>query len=380
MFRKLLMIVVLCWLTACGQLASVTPFAATLPVANAMKPTNAAAVMTAVPTAHPVASRTSTLPPTLTFTPTQTSTPTLTPTKTLTPTDTLTPTITSTPVPIASATSTDPADDPNNTPVPTWTPPPPDPSVQIDDHYRFRRPISDSGVNYVARTYPYGGTAGHSLQVHHGVDMENTRGTPILAAADGVVFYAGDDLTTMFGPQNNYYGNLVVIQHAFTTADGQTVYSLYGHMDRVEVHTGQAVEQGDEIGVVGGSGVALGPHLHFEVRVGDAHSFAATRNPELWIYPYQTFATLAGRVVDANGAPLYDVTLQVKSTNITRYAVTYADNSVNADSVFNENFVLGDLPANYYEVTVSDNGRLRFQKIVYMYPNRTTWIDVQLKP
>ena len=60
-----------------------------------------------------------------------------------------------------------------------------DPAVQIADHYHFRRPISDSGVNYVARTYPYGGTSGGSLQVHHGVDMENPRGTPILAAAAG---------------------------------------------------------------------------------------------------------------------------------------------------------------------------------------------------
>jgi murein DD-endopeptidase MepM/ murein hydrolase activator NlpD len=252
--------------------------------------------------------------------------------------------------------------------------------VQLADHYRFRRPISDSGVNYVARTYPYGGTAGGSLQVHHGVDMENPRGTPIFAAADGTVFFAGSDLGTLFGPQNNYYGNLVVIQHAFTDAGGQAVFSLYGHMDRVDVTAGQVVTQGDTIGAVGGTGVAFGSHLHFEVRVGDPHSFSATRNPELWIYPYQGYGTLAGRVTDANGTPLYDVTLQVKSTNITRYTFSYADTSVNPDTTFNENFVLGDLPANYYEVAVNDNGRVRFQKIIYVYPNRTTWIDVQLRP
>jgi hypothetical protein len=74
------------------------------------------------------------------------------------------------------------------------------------------------------------------------------------------------------------------------------------------------------------------------------------------------------------------VTLQVRSTDITRYAFSYADNSVNGDTVFKENFVLGDLPANYYEVAVNDNGRVRFQKIIYVYPNRTTWIDVQLRP
>ena len=53
------------------------------------------------------------------------------------------------------------------------------------------------------------------------------------------MFYAGDDLTTRFGPQNNYYGNLVVIQHNFLSPDGQPVYTLYGHMDQVLVQAGQ---------------------------------------------------------------------------------------------------------------------------------------------
>lgn len=266
----------------------------------------------------------------------------------------------------------------NATAGPTWTPPPADPAVQIDDHYHFTRPISPDGTNWVARTYPYGGTSGGRLQVHLGVDMENPRGTPVLAAGDGVVFYAGDDLSSQFGPQTNYYGNLVVIQHSISDATAQPVFTLYGHMHRVDVQTGQVVKQGQTLGIVGDSGVAFGPHLHFEVRVGNASDWRSTRNPELWIYPYRTFGTLVGRVTDANGALLYDVTLQVKSTDITRYAFSYHDTSVNSDPVFNENFVLGDLPANYYEVSVNENGRVRFRKIVYVYPNRSTWIDVQL--
>jgi len=374
MYRKLSLVFLLL-LAGCQQ-PSATPFAATLPPTKAV---GVGVVSTAVPTANPVASRTPTLPPTVTFTPSHTPTLTYTPTVTLTPTDTLTPTTTFTPVPIASATPTDPADDPNNTPIPTWTPPPADASVQIPDHYIFRRPISDDGRNYVARTYPYGNTSGGRLQVHLGVDMENPSGTPILAAGDGVVFYAGSDAGTQFGPSTNYYGNVVVIQHG-TAPDGQPVYTLYGHMQRTDVQNGQMVKAGDQIGQVGATGVAFGPHLHFEVRVGDAYNYRNTRNPELWVYPYRTFGTLVGRVTDANGTPLYDVTLQVKSTDISRYAFSYADTSVNSDSAFNENFVLGDLPANYYEVAVSDNGRIRFQKIVYVYPNRSTWIDVQLKP
>lgn len=368
-------------LSACSPTA-MTPFAATIPAADA---TTIVQVMTSVPTANPVASRTPTLPPTASYTPSSTPTATFTATNTLPvtntrpATNTQRPNATSISAPIASATPTNPADDPNNTPAPSWTPPPPDPAVQIEDHYRFRRPISDEGVNYVARTYTYGGTSGGRLQVHHGVDMENPRGTPILAAGDGVVFYAGNDSSTVFGPQTNYYGSLVVIEHPGKSPEGQSVYTLYGHMQRVDVQAGQSVNQGDQIGTVGDSGVAFGPHLHFEVRVGDAYSFSATRNPELWIFPYQGFGTMAGRVTDAVGTPLYDVTLQVKSATITRYAFSYADDTVNPDPAFNENFILGDLPANYYEVSVNDNGRVRFQKIIYVYPNRTTWIDVQLR-
>lgn len=364
------LIVVFVLLTAACQAKPQTPFAATVPPAR--NSPASAQLSTPVPTAHPVASRTATLPPTATFT------PSLTPSITRTPTKTLTPTITPTSSPIASPTSTDPASDPNNTPAPTWTPPPPDPAAQIDDHYALSRPIDEGGTNWVDRTYPYGGTSGGQLQVHHGVDLANPRGTPILAAADGEVVYAGNDDSTVFGPQNRYYGNLVVIRHHFTTAAGQPVFTLYGHMERVDVQIGETVTQGTEIGIVGGTGVALGPHLHFEVRSGDPYSFDATLNPELWIYPFRDFGTLAGRVTDASGSLLYDVTLRVESTNATRYAFTYADDSVNPDPVFGENFTVGDLPANYYQVTVSENGRVRFQKIVYVYPNRTTWIDVEL--
>lgn len=356
-----------------------TPFAVTVgPAEAAASPALVAQVSTAVPTAHVAPSRTPTLPPTATFTPTLTATPTQTPTHTHTPTETAIPTETNTPAPIASPTPTDPADDPNRTAVPTWTPPPPDASSEISDHYRLRRPIADGATNWIDRTYPYGGTSGGRLQIHSGVEFVNPRGTPVLAAADGTVVFAGSDTQTVLGPRPDYYGNVIVIQHNFTSPEGQPVYTLYGHLDRVEAEAGQPVRQGDPIGRVGDSGIAFGPHLHFEVRVGDYMSFSTTRNPELWIFPYRGYGTLAGRVTDASGSLLYEVTLTVKSTDIQRYTFSYAGQPANSDPVFGENFTLGDLPANYYEVTVSENGRVRFQRIVYVFPNRTTWIDVQL--
>jgi murein DD-endopeptidase MepM/ murein hydrolase activator NlpD len=357
-------------LAACQPKQHSTPFAMT--IAPTQIPNAAAQGVTAVPTADM-----STLTPTPTPTPTVTDTPTSTPTPTRTPT--LTPSATFTPSETLVI-GTLPTDDVAATEAPpTWTPPPDNPSVWIEDHYRLYRPISDSGVNWADRTYPYGGTSGGRLQVHHGIDLANPLGTPILAAADGTVVYAGNDLTTQFGPQTNYYGNLVVIQHNFMSPEGQPVFTLYGHMDRVEVETGQQVARGTEIGKVGGTGVAFGAHLHFEVRVGNMYDFGATRNPELWIFPFFRFGTLAGRVTDATGNILREATVQVRSTDIQRYAFTYADESVNSDPAFGENFALGDLPANYYEVSVTDNGRVRFRQTIYVYPDRTTWIDVQLK-
>ncbi|MBE2183420.1 MAG: peptidoglycan DD-metalloendopeptidase family protein [Anaerolineae bacterium] len=264
----------------------------------------------------------------------------------------------------------------------TWTPPGGDPSTQIADHYYMSRPIGSSDVNYVAWTYPYGGTAGGRLQVHHGVDLVNNTGTPVLAAADGVVIYAGDDLSTLFGPYNNYYGNMIVIQHSFMDASGSAVFTLYGHLNQIEIATGEGVTAGQRIATVGGTGIAQGPHLHFEVRVGNPYDFGATRNPALWIYPYNTFGTLAGTVTDASGALLYDVSIIVApsggSTGVTRYAFSYKDNTVNGDSVFGENWVLGDIPAGYYTVTVSNNGVVLFRDTVYVQPNRSTWVDITL--
>lgn len=252
--------------------------------------------------------------------------------------------------------------------------------MQIADHYVLGRPISSDHTNWVSRTYPYGGTNGGRLQVHHGVDIGNPAGVPILAAADGMVVYAGDDLTIQFGSMYDYYGKLVVLEHDFRTPEGEPLFTLYGHMLNPTVKAGQVVREGDVIGIVGGTGVALGPHLHFEVRVGSPYSFDATRNPELWLRPFPQLGTLAGRVTDAEGQPVYGATLTVASGAISRYAFSYGDDSVNGDPAFGENFTLGDLPADYYTVTVTDSGRVRYQRLIYVYPNRTTWLDVQLSP
>ena len=87
---------------------------------------------------------------------------------------------------------------------------------------------------------------------HPGIDIAPGYGTPIEAAKDGVVAFAG----WMSG-----YGNFVIIDHGggFATA--------YGHQSRLAVSDGQVVSAGQVIGYVGSTGFSTGPHLHFEIRV-----------------------------------------------------------------------------------------------------------------
>jgi murein DD-endopeptidase MepM/ murein hydrolase activator NlpD len=90
---------------------------------------------------------------------------------------------------------------------------------------------------------------------HTGIDYPAPMGTPVAAAGDGTVVSAG----AVAG-----YGKLVVLAH------GSGVTSWYGHLSRILVSPGQRVARGATVGLVGATGDATGPHLHFEVRVRDA--------------------------------------------------------------------------------------------------------------
>ncbi|WP_392426048.1 M23 family metallopeptidase [Barrientosiimonas humi] len=106
---------------------------------------------------------------------------------------------------------------------------------------------------------------------HTGTDFAAADGTPILAAADGMV--------TVAGPVGGY-GNLIVIEHQI---DGATVVTAYGHMwdAGIHVHVGDRVTAGQHIGDVGSSGNSTGPHLHFEVRPGGTNGKAI--DPAKWL-------------------------------------------------------------------------------------------------
>jgi len=267
-----------------------------------------------------------------------------------TPTTTTTSTATASPSPTATPR-------PTRTPQPTRTPSPTPTGLPVlgtpraEDHYWFARPIAEDGNDFVSHFYPYGSTAGGRYQVHHGVEFENPTGTPVLAVAPGRVIVAGTDRETVYGLFPDFYGKLVVIRHDRTWR-GQAVFTLYGHLSRVRVTVGQRVKTGQIIGEVGETGIALGPHLHFEVRVGE-NTYAATRNPELWLRPHPRRGTLVGQVVDEAGQPLPGVLVSLyDATGEWRRETETYGLGVNPDEGWQENFVFGDLPAGRYTVQV----------------------------
>ena len=100
---------------------------------------------------------------------------------------------------------------------------------------------------------------------HKGLDIANSMGTPIRAAASGTVTYAQYN--------SGGYGNLVIISH------GNGVQTYYGHCSKLYVKVGQSVQAGDTIAAVGSTGNSTGNHLHFEIRLNDKQV-----NPQNYLY------------------------------------------------------------------------------------------------
>jgi hypothetical protein len=92
----------------------------------------------------------------------------------------------------------------------------------------------------------------HNAKFHRGSDVRAPHGTPIDAAGNGLVIFAG---------RQNGYGNVVYIDH------GGGLVTRYGHMQKIVTSKGASVSAGQQIGMVGSTGRATGPHLHFEVRL-----------------------------------------------------------------------------------------------------------------
>lgn len=122
----------------------------------------------------------------------------------------------------------------------------------------LRNPIDFTRISSrfsTARRHP---VLNSTVRAHKGTDYAAPTGTPIKAAGDGKIIFAG---------RQGGYGNTVILQH------GAKYQTLYAHMSRFNrnTKTGRYVKQGQIIGYVGMTGLATGPHLHYEFRVNGVH-------------------------------------------------------------------------------------------------------------
>lgn len=122
-------------------------------------------------------------------------------------------------------------------------------NTKVESGY-YMRPVS--GIV----TSPYGSRKGG---FHYGIDIGNKRGTPVKAAASGVVVKVVTGCKEGNSSCGGRYGNYIAIQHANGTK------TIYAHLNSVGVSYGEKVSQGETIGGLGNTGRSTGPHLHFEI-------------------------------------------------------------------------------------------------------------------
>ena len=210
--------------------------------------------------------------------------------------------------------------------------------LRQEDHYWFDRPIPSTYVNWIDPDYRYGGDYFNEFQPHNGVDIPAKAKTPVVASADGVINWTGYGLFGHFENKNDPYGMAVSIRHDFGYLN-QPVFTVYAHLSQIDVKMGQRIKAGEQIGLVGSTGKTTGPHLHFEVRIGE-DSFYNSRNPELWLVPPVGYGILAGRIELVDSWPMveYPFTLRRDGTYQEWKMNTYVGNVTHPDDIYQENF------------------------------------------
>ena len=269
-----------------------------------------------------------------------------------------------------------------------WQPPPLIPPYSRDpfgrDHYWLRRPIDSDANNSVLSWYSYGSDGPNQenpWRVHHGIDMPNPIGETVRAAGSGTVVWSADgrQADVPIFQNSPSYGNVVVIEHDFGYR-GQPIFTLYAHMSAAFVQVGQEVVAGEVIGLVGDSGRTSGSHVHFEVRMGE-NKYRATYNPVLWMVPYVGHGVIAGRIVDDNGDWIQDADITIRNrANLTQatttsYIMLDTGFDVNPDPVWQENFVVADVPVGRYDVIATINGE-RVIRQVTVVEGTTAWVEL----
>lgn len=147
-------------------------------------------------------------------------------------------------------------------------PPPPHPVPVLSTQFRLAWPVVNPHITQGFGPSPFliEPPYGQYRHFHTGLDLADRLGTPILAAAGGVV--------SVSGTNPGGYGNYVIVVHAEGYA------TLYGHLLTSLVREGEVVTQGQRIALIGSTGLSTGPHVHFELRVK-----GQPKDPSLFLPP-----------------------------------------------------------------------------------------------
>ncbi len=269
-------------------------------------------------------------------------------------------------------------------------------TAQATTHYWLQRPLRPATSCIAAAFYPYGTNGLGTYLVHHGADFPGEIGRPVYAAGPGTIVVAGDDQHHVYGGFTDFYGNLVV-EEMDRRYENQTVYVLYGHLSRVLVSVGQRIDDGeqvgqhvdergqagqfldeeDPVGEVGMAGIAMGPHLHMEVRVG-ADRYDATRNPEFWLQLLPGRGSLVGRLLTEDGRLWPSSSLRVmqakKPGKTYQMLYTYVnDPQIHPDDQWGETFLWADAPAGDYLLETPWDEQVPF----HINAGGTTFLDLR---
>lgn len=251
----------------------------------------------------------------------------------------------------------------------------------IGRHRWLRRPIDGADGNpYVDQTYRYGSTMGGSFQQHQGVEFNNPAGTPVRAVAEGRVIFAGPAEAG---------ANTVAIVHDRRLGESFVV-STYYHNSALLVEAGERVRAGQTIARIGNTGRATNDHLHLEIHVGPTDDPAAyvdpeqrfpphTVNPQLWLEPIPGTGVVAGRALDASGAPvpgarIYGLTVDYPAETPFSFAETYGDRA-HPDPVYREHFAVGDVVPGRYMLGVEIDGE-KVWRSIEVEAGKVTWVEV----
>jgi murein DD-endopeptidase MepM/ murein hydrolase activator NlpD len=286
---------------------------------------------------------------------------------------------------------------PTLTPTPTATPTPVPVALTPGRLWSnfVPKPASESTHFWIGRSFPskiaspnyqFGSTAGGRYRIHHGVDTSNPMGTPVRAAVSGEVVHAGWDDPDLLGPYGGFYGNAVVIRldRRLPVAGGELdVFVLYGHLSQVTTSVGQQVAPNDIVGNVGMTGIAIGPHLHTEVRLG-ANRYEYSVNPYLWVEPANGGGAVAVRLLSSDGRTWPGARLSLarfegsKAVWARQIEIYQSMENIGPDPAWGENGAMGSVPPGRYYIIGRINGEV-IRTEIEVRSGETTFVELRTK-